>query len=458
MGVNVIEHYQLLIRETNCISMEKWIQFAKQNPHEFTIQYPPRREYFKDNFRIKIPQVELKYPKNLLLYLHIPFCEAKCYYCNFAVDVRNKADIQIKYIDSLSQELNHYKFMLEEGYIFSGIDIGGGTPTMLDNALLEKLLLDLNPFVKTSKHSFPLSIETTPNIAANNSYMLEMMFARGVNRISMGIQSFNVEKLKDVNRNLQIEKNEIATENIRNAGFLRYNTDLIFGLPNQSLSDWEFSLNQIIKLSPDSITTYDCLYRGKGRALTKKTKEFPSMDDYGRMYDLAYDKLLDAGYFATYGSVNFSRIRTETGTSAYFEGRLLDGDNYIGLGNYASSQIDNYWFFKTYGVDNYTKSINNSKLAVDDFYLLPNDELYAKYILYSLNFGFIDSERFNKRFGENFWKVFENEIDFAISNKWLNKNAGKLELNYGNFKNINFVRSLFYSSKAKEWLFKLINK
>lgn len=182
------------------------------------------------------------------------------------------------------------------------------------------------------------------------------------------------------------------------------------------------------------------------------------MDDYGRMYDLAYDKLLDAGYFATYGSVNFSRIRTETGTSAYFEGRLLDGYNYIGLGNYASSQIDNYWFFKTYGVDNYTKSINNSKLAVDDFYLLPNDELYAKYILYSLNFGFIDSERFNKRFDENFWKVFENEIDFAISNKWLNKNDDKLELNYGNFKNINFVRSLFYSSKAKEWLFKLINK
>jgi oxygen-independent coproporphyrinogen-3 oxidase len=438
--------------------MDNWIGFVEQNPHEFTIQYPPRREYFKEFFREKIPKEGLLYPKTLLLYLHIPFCEAKCYYCNFAVDVRNRKDVFIKYTEALCRELDRYKFMIDEGYTFSGIDIGGGTPSLLSPELLEKLLICLDPFVKSSSHPFPLSIETTPNIAAQNPDLLKLMVTGSIDRISMGIQSFNVEKLKDVNRSLQIQKNELATQNIRNAGFKRFNADLIFGLPYQSLNDWEFSIDRIIELAPDSITTYDCLYRGKGRALTRKTEVFPTLETYGQMYDLAYHKLLNAGYFAPYGSVNFSKVANETGTSAYFEGRLLNGTSYIGLGNYASSQTDNFWFFNTFGVDNYIQKIFDNDSPIGDFYHLPKEELYAKYILYSLNYGIVDSERFQKRFGVDFWKTFEKEIHFAITKKWLLRDSNQLGLNVGNFKNMNFVRSLFYSSKAKTWLKQLIDK
>ena len=132
-----------------------------------------------------------------------------------------------------------------------------------------------------------------------------------------------LSNLNLVNRNLQIAKNERGMNNLRSAGFARINADLIFALPEQTVRDWEYDLTEIIKLSPDSITVYDCLYRGKGRLLTRRLTKLPSPELYGEMYDLAYEILRDRGYYADYGSVNFSKIPNETGTSAYFEGRLL---------------------------------------------------------------------------------------------------------------------------------------
>ena len=432
--------------------MKGWEEFVAQHPHEFTIQYPPRREYFKENFQAFPVADPFDGHQSLLLYLHVPFCHAKCYYCNFAVDVRNKASVFQAYTAAVCQELAQYHRLLGQGVVFTGIDIGGGTPTHLPLHHMLEILTALAPFARTATHAFPMSIETTPSIAADNFAMLEALVAGGVGRVSMGIQSFNIEKLEAVNRKLQIQKNEVAVDNIRKAGFARFNADLIFGLPGQSYNDWAYDLSRIIDLSPDSITTYDCLYRGKGRALTRKTREIPSLEHYGHMYDQAYDTLCSAGYYADYGSVNFSRIKGETGTSAYFEGRLLAGMPYIGVGNYASSQVGDYWFFNTYKVDEYINSAKNGFSTIGDFYLLPKDELYTKYILYSLNYGIINLANFQQRFGVCFESVFKEELAYASSKGWLYQNEGQWGMPLGSFKHMNYLRSIFYSSKAKAWL------
>ena len=439
------------------MKLEEWLVFAQEHPHEFTIQYPPRREYFQENFQTPEQEVSLDDAKELLLYLHVPFCAAKCYYCNFAVDVRNDQDLFQRYTEALLSELRGYDSLREKGISFIGIDIGGGTPTRLSLEQLVTLGEALQPFAQTSSHPFPISIETTPLIASEEREKMQALRSVGIQRVSMGIQSFNAEQLSHVNRQLQTEKNEQAFRNLRDAGFIRINADLIFGLPGQSLGEWRTDLQKIIALKPDSITTYDCLYRGKGRTFTKRAAALHSRQLFGEMYDLAYTILVQAGYSAPYGSVNFSLFPGETGTSAYFEGRLFGGLPYIGLGNYASSWKDPFWFFKERGVNRYIQGIEEGKSVIGDFYHLPPDELMAKYVLYSMNYGCIDADRFSQRFGVSLEYQYAPELEYIRESGWMRPEKGMWRMNEGQFENIALVRSLFYSERAKNWMRTLKN-
>ena len=434
-------------------ALSDWHQFALEHPQEFTIQYPPRREFFQDHFLVSVVPMNIDCANPLLLYVHVPFCEKKCYFCNFAVDVRNKEDVFSGYTSALLKELDRYKFYLDKKTEIRGIDIGGGTPTRLPVVDLERLLVALAPFRAASRHPFPLSIETTPLIASGERERLRVLAENGVDRVSMGIQSFNEDQLIKVNRGLHKGKNEAAAENIHALPFKRFNIDLIFGLPHQTEAQWLEDLQRVVALGPASITTYDCLYRGKGRTLTKlEAQGIPSQETYGKLYDLGYDFLRAHGYFAPYGSVNFSKRPGETGTSAYFEGRLLDALPYFGLGNYSSSWVDDFWYFNVYRVDEYLKKMAADESPVGDFYRLPKAELYAKYILYSLNYGIIDSQKFFARFGVDFETVFKTELDFAVEKGWIYRDGNLWKLPYGSFKSLNFLRSLFYSRQAQAWL------
>jgi oxygen-independent coproporphyrinogen-3 oxidase len=268
----------------------------------------------------------------------------------------------------------------------------------------------------------------------------------------MGVQSFNAATLALVNRRRQIEQTELAMRNLRTAGFKRLNLDIIFGLPGQAMQDWEADLKRVIALQPDSITTYECLYRGKGRALTKITPSTPSPAVYGAMYDVGYAKLTAAGWHAPYGSVNFSRRADETGTSACFEGRLLDGLPYLGVGNYASSLRGNHWSFNAYAVGDYVRRINAGTNPCEYYYELPQAEAKAKYLLYSLNYGFIDEARFQRRFGITLGEAYPRELDFALSSGLLKHLGSRWQIAPGRFDRMHIIRSLFYPDNAKEWL------
>jgi oxygen-independent coproporphyrinogen-3 oxidase len=243
--------------------------------------------------------------------------------------------------------------------------------------------------------------------------------------------------------------------NLRAAGFARLNLDVIFGLPGQTMQDWEADLDRIIALQPDSLTTYDCLYRGKGRALTKIAPSTPSPELYGAMYDAGYAKLTAAGWHAPYGSVNFSRRADETGTSACFEGRLLDGLPYLGVGNYASTLRGNHWSFNAYSVGDYVSRIKASANPCEYYYELPQAEAQAKYVLYSLNYGFIDEARFRRRFGIALTEAYPHELDFALTSGLLNRIGTHWQLARGRFESMHILRSLFYPDAARDWLIRL---
>jgi oxygen-independent coproporphyrinogen-3 oxidase len=436
------------------MDLSAWLKFVEANPHDFTIQYPARREYFIQNFRrIPAPLARdwLHDAPEALLYLHVPFCEAKCFYCNFAVDVSPDDQVHVDYVDALLREFDGHADWLGRTKV-RGIDVGGGTPTRLPTKQLERICQAISPFARNSGHDFPVSIETTPRIASQEPQKLAVLNQGGVQRVSMGVQSFNATTLALVNRRRQIEQTQTAMSNLRQAGFQRVNLDIIFGLPGQTMHDWKADLDRVIALQPDSITTYDCLYRGKGRALTKIAPTMPSPADYGAMYDIGYAKLTTAGWHAPYGSVNFSRRADETGTSACFEGRLLDGLPYLGLGNYASSLRGNHWSFNAYAVADYVNRIKRGANPCEYFYELPQAEAQAKYLLYSLNYGFIDEARFHRRFRVSLSDAYPKELDTAVSSGWLSRTDNRWHLAHGRFDAMHRLRSLFYPDDAKAWL------
>lgn len=422
-------------------------------PHVFSIQYPPSRALFRELYRAEHDASAVRGLRRALVYLHVPFCEAKCHYCNFAVDVRRDAELHRSYVDALVVQVSRVLAEFDHGCAIAGIDVGGGTPTLLAEAELERVLRAVGPLLARAEVRHALSIETTPRVAASEPAKLAMLRDLGVARVSVGVQSTNDEVLADVNRGAQRALVDAALATLMAAGFRRVNVDLVFGLPGQTTESFREDLLRVIGHEVDSITTYDCLYRGQGRALPHKTTALPTMSEYRALYDLAYELLHAHGYAGAYGSLNFARHAGETGTSPYFEGRLLHGLPYVGLGSYASSLVGERWWFAPHATGAYVAAIGaGATLPAGDSYVLPAAERMAKAVLAMLNFGVIDRASFFEQFGCAVDSVFAPAVEHALAQGWLEDRGGQLGVVAGRFEALPVIRGLFYSRAAIEWV------
>lgn len=412
--------------------IDRALALAAAHPHEFTLQYPPRREYFMERYRAVRPAAPFASARELLLYVHVPFCAHRCAYCNFAVDLSRDVARMTRYVEAVERALDFHT-----DATIGGIDIGGGTPTRLPPHLLDRLLRAVRRFSTPQ-----LSIETTPEIAATMPETIAVLREHGVERVSVGLQTSDPSLLRSMRRFGDVDVHARALEALR--VFPRVNVDLVFALPEQDRARWIRDVEHAIALRPDSITTYDCLYRGKGRAMTRRSLTLPPPSLYGAMYDDAHALLREAGFHAPYGSVNYSRHAGETGTSAYFEKRLFDGWPYLGIGTYATSHIGDLWTFEPAGVDAYVRG------ETCDTYVLPRAETIAKYALLSLSFGRLDRERFLRRFGESIEERYGARLAVAIDRGWLTP-----DYEVRDFAALPSVRSLLYTDAAIDWLTRL---
>jgi len=429
------------------------VELAARLPHVFSIQYPPSRALFREMYRAEHDAGAVRGLRRALVYLHVPFCEAKCHYCNFAVDVRRDPGLHRSYVDALVIQARRVLAELDEGCAIAGIDVGGGTPTLLAEAELERVLRAVGPLLARAEVAHALSIETTPRLAADEPGKLAMMRDLGVARVSVGVQSTNDEVLADVNRGAQRTLVDAALRALMGAGFRRVNVDLVFGLPGQTTASFREDLLRVVGHGVDSITTYDCLYRGQGRALPHKSAALPTMAAYRELYDLAHELLHAHGYAGTYGSLNYARHAGETGTSPYFEGRLLHGLPYVGLGSYASSLVGERWWFAPHATGAYVAAIGaGATLPAGDSYVLPAAERMAKAVLAMLNFGVIDRASFIKQFGCAVDSVFAPAIELALARGWLADRGEQLAVGSGRFDVLPVLRGLFYSREAIAWV------
>jgi len=400
------------------------------------------------------------------LYVHIPFCESRCKYCEYCVvepEVFHAS--QGEYFDLLLREFELYRRAAETpAKTLVGFDLGGGTPSAADEVHIARV-------VDAARHDFNLpdsvtiSIETTPRIAARQPDKLRFYFSMGIRRISMGVQTVSPALLKEVGRtHTSLDDDRRAAEAIRTAGFMKFNVDVMYGFAGQSLDSLEATLQHVIGLDPEYITLYRMRYKGtqmveKSVAVTREQVN----DQYARAKAL----LQASGYAGTPGKNTFSRLAGDVGTSDYLTERVIHGTPYLGLGLGAQSLSQVTLAYNSGAADKrldaYRRHVQAGKLPIQDLYHLSLPAAMGKMVSVAFYFGEIDLESFQHKFGLALEQVFPAEVAFVLE-KGLMEYAGGvdsngcmgarrvLRLTEEGVKSYNGVIALFYAGAVKDYL------
>ena len=313
-----------------------------------------------------------------------------------------------KYFSYLEREINLYKNFLREK-IIDTVFIGGGTPSSVDEKFIERILKILSDF-EFSKNP-EITIESNPNSLTREK--AETYFSSGINRISIGAQSFNDEILKKIGRIHKSEDIYKALENARFAGFTNINLDLMLALPSQKFSDIKKSLEEIKKLDIPHLSYYSLILEEGTRlyeAHKKSPLDFPDEDEDRKMYHYVVDELEKIG-IDQYEISNFSKNGFECRHNLTYW-KLKD---YLSFGLSASSNIKNLRYRNFSDFKNYYEALDKGEKPIDFSEILTKTDRTNEFIMMGLRLrSGIDLGEFKERFEKDFIKTYESEIEKNI--------------------------------------------
>lgn len=285
------------------------------------------------------------------LYIHIPFCKRRCIYCDFYSTIYDES-LAVPYIDSLITQLNKLNGK------FSTIYIGGGTPTALNTALLDKLLRILSGRFENNAE---FTIEVNPESFDKDK--AKLFLNHGVNRLSIGFQSINDKKLKALGRLHDSKKADEAVSLAGKSGFKNISIDLIFGVWSEDLKSWKAELKEAVKLPVQHISCYSLTYE-KGTplwdALRNGSVKPHNEDLSASMYECAIDALSLYG-FKQYEVSNFAK----KGYEAKHNLNYWDNNPYVGLGASAASYADGVRSKNISDIREYIRRVEAGKSVVE---------------------------------------------------------------------------------------------
>lgn len=348
------------------------------------------------------------------VYIHIPFCASRCSYCDFFSTLQ-MADAGVPYVDALIAEAKMRCTELR-GEAVSTLYLGGGTPSQLPIPLLAKLVdglrgvLDLRGVEEFTIEANPDDV--TPEWCA-------AVTAMGVNRVSMGVQSFEDNILRNIGRRHDASQVVDAVRNLRDAGIDNISIDLIYGLPGQTVDSWTRTVEQAIALAPKHISAYGLTYE-EGTRLWRQREAGEVMEvpeeQCLEMYRILVEKLTMAG-FGHYEISNFALL----GYYSRHNSSYWDETPYLGLGAAAHSYDGITRRSNPHDLQGYIDKISTGKPAceVEEMTLW---ERYDERVMLGLRTARgVDVARLREDFGERAWQHFTTEAQRHI-------NAGNLKL------------------------------
>lgn len=361
------------------------------------------------------------------LYIHIPFCLSKCYYCDFTSYAHSKESYH-PYVEALVNEIKAYGAKLGQSLLVKTIFIGGGTPSVLPPILLEKIMKSLKESFYIDEHA-EYTIESNPGTLSGEK--LQVMKDHGVNRISMGVQAYQNHLLKKIGRTHSWEQVKESYTLCRKLGFDNINLDLMFGLPGQTMANWQETLGQIKGLGPDHISTYGLMIEEDtpfGRLYERGELKLLDEELERWMYHYAKNYLNQNGY-QQYEISNFAKLSKASQHNI----DCWKVRPYIGMGLGAHSYFQNSRYHNTEQMSEYIASsgqlgaIQKSKEKID---LKAQMEEYM-FLGLRLTKGIAISD-FNKKFNQSLEDVYGEQISKHKNNGLLKEKHGRIFLtDYG---------------------------
>ena len=345
--------------------------------------------------------------KRLGLYIHIPFCDKICNYCDFTAFQGANSKI-LEYVNALKKEI---QLKGNKNFFIDSIFIGGGTPSFIDGKYIFEILEEVRENF-TVLENIEISIETNPKTFDEKK--LEFYKKAGINRLSIGVQSFNDKILKELGRNHNSKEVFESIELVRKFDF-DINLDLIFGYQKQSVEDILYDLEMVKKINPEHISYYSLIIeeKTKFKALQNAGKlNFLDEDIERKMYHLIVENLEKIG-LKQYEVSNFAKI----GKESVHNKKYWNCKEYLGMGVSSHSYFEDVRFSNTVNLSKYIKELENGNIPIDFSENLNMATKKFEYIIMNMRLkeGFLISD-YNKLFNVNFLEENKKVVENAIKN------------------------------------------
>lgn len=321
------------------------------------------------------------------VYIHIPFCKHICAYCDFPKVLHIDSFVE-DYLESLKKEIeDNY-----EGERIKSIYIGGGTPSCMTKKERIKLFRILSIFNLTPDCEY--TFEINPNDIDDD--LLDDIVAGGVNRVSIGVESFDPDKLKILEREANYEDLEHKLDLIRKRGIENINLDLMYAVPGEKLNVLKQDIKKLISLKPTHISTYSLILEDHTK-LKNKNVEYINEDLDRKMYDTICDKLKKAGY-VHYEVSNFAIAGCESKHNLNY----WNNDEYYGFGLGASGYKDAFRYTNTRNLHEYIEG----KYRQESLLMSYKDQMDNELMLGFRKLKGINVDDFYNKYGENIQDVY----------------------------------------------------
>ncbi|MCF6224838.1 MAG: oxygen-independent coproporphyrinogen III oxidase [Xanthomonadales bacterium] len=398
-------------------------KYDKQGPRYTSY---PTAVQFSDSFnaaayrqQVQLSNEEL-IPRSLSLYVHIPFCHELCYYCGCNKKVSQHPEQAIPYLRALYREIELQAELFDHDRDVIQLHFGGGTPTYLNDTQLTGLMTQLREhFNMPQSGAHEWSIEIDPRSMDENR--IDLLAQLGFNRMSLGIQDFNPIVQKAVNRIQSPEQTEALIVRARQQGFQSISVDLIYGLPHQTVSSFNQTLDIVIAMRPDRLSIYNYahlpeLFRSQ-RLI--KTEDLPSTEIKLKMFAATIQRLAAAGY--RYIGMDHFALESDELCVAQDEGTLqrnfqgystMARCDLIGLGVSSIGQVGDCYSQNQKIIDDYQAGLEIDQLPIARGLVMNDEDRLRRTIIQQIMCqDRVDFNALSNKFHINFRKYFSVELE-----------------------------------------------
>jgi oxygen-independent coproporphyrinogen-3 oxidase len=363
---------------------------------------------------------EITAPELPGIYIHIPFCDTKCIYCDFySITDQTRMDA---YMDALNKEIRYRSPLLSDTEVDT-IFIGGGTPSLISYSRLNSLFESLAQCFIISPQA-EITIEANPGTL--DIQKLKELKHLPVNRISFGVQSFNDKELKFLTRIHNSAEAERSIKSAQDSGFSNINLDLIFAIPGQTHGSWKYNLEKAVSLDTQHVSAYSLIFEEGTPLYTLRQKgkvKNPGTDTERNMYDHTMKYLSENG-FEHYEISNYAKPGYECRHNLKYWSHC----EYIGFGASAASYINNFRWVNVRNIEDYISRTGTGQNTYDFIEYIDSDTSIYEYIFLGLRSTGINYRKFKETYNLDFSDKYAHTIELLTKNGFASSDSEKIKL------------------------------